>query len=217
MGFVRQCFCVSVCLLLGACSSGIRAGLLTIQQEVPSSNQTVRQAQLQPGYRYLLIEHHGHEALLVWVSQEPGPMGDTSIWVSADGVVFRLVQGRLVGVSEPLRHWSLTSEDPSLSVQQSLMNSSPLIQTSDRQPGYRMGAVQYLLRGPANAPTHVRAWVHAGQKLRWLEDRDADSGQQLALYAINLNDQIIAGHLCIGPGWCYSWQEWPFKNSANPS
>jgi hypothetical protein len=217
MGFVNQFFWVSVCLFLGACSSGMRAGLLTIQQEVLHSNQTVRQTQLQSGYRYLLIEHNGHEALLVWVSQEPGPLGDTSVWVSADGVIFRLAQGRLVGVSEPLRNWSLTSEVPSLTMRQSALYPTPFVQTSDRQPGFRLGTVHHLIRRPGNPQAHFMAWVEGGQKLRWVEDVDAGSGQQLALYAINLNDQIIAGHRCISPEWCYSWQGWPSTNSAKSS
>ena len=217
MGFVKPCLWASVCLLFSACSSGMRAGLLTIQQEVLRTHQSVRQTQLQSGYRYLLIERNGQEALLVWVSQEAGPMGDTSVWVSADGVIFRLAQGRLVGVSEPLRNWSLISEVPSPPLKVGAVFPTRFIQTSDMQPGFRLGTVHPTLRRPVQPQTQFRAWIEGGEELGWVEDIESDTGQPLAWYAINLQGQTIAGRRCITPEWCYSWQVWPAPSNQVPS
>ena len=195
----------------------MRAGLLTIQQEVLRPHQTGRQTQLQSGYRYLLIESNGQEALLVWVSQEAGPMGDTSVWVSADGVIFRLAQGRLVGVSEPLRNWSLISEVPSPPLKLGDVFPTRFIQTSDTQPGFRLGTVQNTLRGTVQSQTQFRAWIEGGEELGWVGDIEADTGQPLAWYAINLQGKTIAGRRCITPEWCYSWQVWPAPSNQVPS
>ena len=61
-------FISAVCLLVGACSSGMKAGLLTLQQEVMPTHQDVRSTTLRPGVRYLLVEEQGREGC--WFGSE---------------------------------------------------------------------------------------------------------------------------------------------------
>ena len=199
---------IATCLLLGGCSSGMRAGMLTFQEELAPNLPAVRETPLKPQLRYLLVESGGREALMVWVGNESGPVGETSVWLSADGVVVRLLQGRLVGVSEPRRAWQLTAEAPS---SQALdpASTAALVQTSDAQPGAQWGIVQDIRRQLLPATTSPMPWAEGTQGLRWVEEVDASTGQRLSLYAINAQNQTIAGQRCINPQWCLRWQTWP--------
>jgi hypothetical protein len=107
MWCLRWLLIAAVLQLLSACASGFSAGLSSLLDEVRSPPSSARQTPLKAGIRYLLVENNQREALMVWVGNEIGPMGPTTIWVSADGVVLRLAQGRLVGISEPTRQWPL--------------------------------------------------------------------------------------------------------------
>jgi hypothetical protein len=187
----------------------MKAGLLTLQQDVMPNRLQVRQAKLEPGYRYLLVEQQGREALLVWIGNESSALGETSVWLSADGVVVRLVEGRLVGVAEPNRNWRLTSETP-LSQQ----SSSQLKQTSDEQPGFHMGLVRTVTTLPLPVTARPMPWVDGEQNLNWLEEIDVTTGQRLALYAVNERKQTIAGQRCLGAEWCLRWQTWPATKTA---
>ena len=200
-------FMAGACLLMGACSSGMKAGLITLQQEVMPTRQDVRQSPLQPGVRYLLVEERGQEALLVWVGTEQGPLGETTVWTSADGVIVRLVQGRLVGVAEPLRTWRLTSETAF-----AVANTSQFSQRSDVQPGYRMGLVRTIEKKIVPSVPRPMPWVEESRHLNWIEEVDVSTGQRLAIVAVNEMNQTIAGQRCISPQWCLRWQAWP----ANP-
>lgn len=200
-------FMAGACLLMGACSSGMKAGLITLQQEVMPTRQDVRQSPLQPGVRYLLVEERGQEALLVWVGTEQGPLGETTVWTSADGVIVRLVQGRLVGVAEPLRTWRLTSETAF-----AVANTSQFRQRSDVQPGYRMGLVRTIEKKIVPSVPRPMPWVEENRHLNWIEEVDVSTGQRLAIVAVNEMNQTIAGQRCISPQWCLRWQAWP----ANP-
>lgn len=205
-------FISAACLLLGACSSGMRAGLLTLQQEVMPTRQEVRQSPLQPGVRYLLVEERGQEALLVWVGNEKGPLGETSVWVSADGVIVRLVQGRLVGVSEPQRTWHLTSETAV-----TVAGASQMRQTTDVQPGFHIGLVRTIEKKSLSVEPRPLAWVEETRDLSWVEEVDIATGQRLALFAMNGLNQTIAGQRCMSPEWCLRWQTWPANKHRIPT
>ena len=205
-------FMFAACLLVGACSSGIKAGLLTLQQEVMPTRQEVRQSPLQPGVRYLLVEERGQEALLVWVGNEKGPLGETSVWVSADGVIVRLVQGRLVGVSEPQRTWHLTSETAV-----KVAGTSQLRQTTDVQPGFHMGLVRTIEKKSLPVAPRPLAWFEETRDLNWVEEVDIATGQRLALFAMNGLNQTIAGQRCMSPEWCLRWQTWPANKHRIPT
>ena len=204
-------FISAVCLLVGACSSGMKAGLLTLQQEVMPTHQDVRSTTLRPGVRYLLVEEQGREALLVWVGNEKNPFGEASVWVSADGVIVRLVQGRLVGIADPLRTWNLTSETVATS-----SNSSQFSQTTDVQPGFRMGLVQRIEKKNLHATPRPMPWVEEARNLNWVEEVDVATGQRLAIFAVNEFNQTIAGQRCMSTEWCLRWQTWP-ANKSRPS
>ncbi len=201
-------------LVLAGCSSGLKAGLMTLKDEVMPSRSNVRQTALQPNYRYLLVETDGQEALMVWIGNEPHRLGQASIWVSADGVIIRTVKGKLVGVSEPRRHWQLISESivPSPPETSSITR---LIQSSDAQPGYRMGMERTVDQKVLPASAQAMSWLDRSLGLRWLEEVDSKTGERLALYGLSTDDQTIAGQRCVSAQWCLRWQAWPAKASAS--
>ena len=205
---------VAVGLLVG-CSSGQMAGVRAFQEEVFPRHLPVRQTALKPEFRYLLVEAKGQEALMIWVGTERSALGETSVWMSADGVVLRLAQGRLVGVSEPHRSWRLTAESPLLtnpaSTTQSLFS-----QTSDEQPGYRLGIKRTIEKLDLPAHHQTPEWALVYPHLRWIQEIDVSSGERLAVYGTNEQNHTLAGQRCLGPDWCLRWQVWPAMTLSPP-
>jgi hypothetical protein len=177
----------------------------------------VRRTALQSEFQYLWVQEDDREALLVWVGTGRSAEGDVSVWVSKDGVILRLLEGRLVGISEPLRSWHLIREK-TLNLGQN-PNDFPkaLIQTSDQQPGFRIGVErrvhQVLL---TSAPASV-AWYAGSPNVRWFAEIDTRSGLQTAYFALSNDNRTIAGQRCIASDWCVRWQSWPATaSSASP-
>ncbi len=194
-------------ILLCGCSSGMKAGILTIKSEVTSDLADVRKTSLNPNFQYLLVETSGQEALLVWVGNEPHQLGEAQVWVSADGVIIRTVSGRLVAVSEPNRHWQLVYEKV----------TSPLLpgttarcsQITDMQPGYLMGverAIDQKILPPDQQP---KTWFDQKTQLQWLQEIDPMTQERLAISGFDKNNYIVAGQRCITAKWCLRWQSWP--------
>jgi hypothetical protein len=205
---------VGAMLVLTACNSGMVAGLRTLQDEVMPTRLDVRQITLQPSFRYLLVEHKNQQALMVWVGHEKGPLGETTIWVSADGVILRLVQGRLVGVDEPARSWRLTSETVDTS---STVEQTPISQTSDEQPGFRLGVFRTVEKIELPSKPESMSWVEGNPDWQWVAEVDSTSGQSLAFYGMNAHRETMVGQRCLTPEWCLRWQAWPAKPSTSPS
>lgn len=205
----------TVAVLLSACTSGMVAGFLTIQEDVMPSHRAVDPTLLKPEFRYLRVENKGQEALMVWVGNEPGPLGETSVWVSADGVILRLNQGRLVGVAERGRNWRLTSESV-LANTAAYTGKSYFSQTSDEQPGFRLGIVRTIkkITWPSTPPAVT--WAPGANDLQWIEEVDTASGHRLALYGVNADHHAQAGQRCLAPEWCLRWQIWPARTSTSP-
>jgi hypothetical protein len=213
MHLIKTGLAVLASLFLSGCSSGMKAGFMTLKDEVMPSRSDVRKTALQTNYRYLLVETEGQEALMVWIGNEPHRLGQASVWVSSDGVIIRMVKGKLVGVSEPRRHWQLISESI-LTSTEFPSSITRLTQTSDAQPGYRMGVVRTVDQKFLPTSVQATAWVDRSLGLRWLEEVDSSTGERIALYGLNDSDQTIAGHRCMTAHWCLRWQAWPAKASA---
>lgn len=204
-------------LLLSACSWGSVAGLMMPKRVGVPSPVEVSSSALQPGFRYLLVkEENGHEALMVWVGNEKSPHGESSVWVSSDGVVLRLAQGRLIGISSLSRNWRLVDEWPVFQENHSQETPLQRIQTSDEQPGFRLGTVLILTERHLATPPVSMSWVVGANDLRWVEQVDKSSGRQHALFAVDNQNQTIAGKRCIHPDWCLSWQAWPAQPNKRP-
>lgn len=203
----------AVVLLVG-CSSAQMAGWWTLQEEVMPRQLPVRQMTLKPEFRYLLVENKGQEALMVWVGMEHSALGETSVWMSADGVVLRLVQGRLVGVSEPHRSWRLTTESP-VSTNPSLTTRPQFSQTSDEHPAFRLGIKRSIAKVDLTANPQTTGWAVDAQDLRWTQEVDISSGQRLAMHGMNAQNHTMAGQRCMTPDWCLRWQVWPAKTTTS--
>jgi uncharacterized protein YcfL len=204
---------VTAVVLLVGCGSAQVAGLRTFQEEVMPSQLPVRQTALKPEFRYLLVESKGQEALMIWVGTERSALGETTVWMSADGVVIRLVQGRLVGVSEPHRSWRLVSESPTNT---SSASRSQFIQTSDEHPGFSLGIQRTINKVELPLDPKTTAWAVVAQDLRWTQEVDISSGQRLALHGTNAHNHTMAGQRCLTPEWCLRWQAWPAKTTTSP-
>lgn len=201
-----------VYLLLCACGSDIRTGLSSIRQEIMPTAQTVRHLPLKPELRYLLVQSEGREALMVWVGTERTLLCEASVWVSADGVVMRLCNGRLIGVSEPKRQWQLIDESPALSVTPPMSDRSIHRQTMDEQPGFHIGMVRTIEKIPLTGINQPISWVVTHREMQWTEEVDRLSGTRLTLYAVNPEHDWMAGQRCMTPDWCLQWQTWPAKS-----
>jgi hypothetical protein len=191
----------------------MHAGILTLQQVVMPRKVDVQRTALKSELKYLWMQEHDREALLVWVGTERTAQGNVSVWVSADGVIIRLLEGRLVGISEPLRSWHLIREKPLELGQNSDVFPKAMIQTSDQQPGFRIGVerhVSQVLR--TSAPASV-TWYAGTPDVRWFAEIDTRSGLQTAYFAVTSEDRAIAGQRCIESDWCVRWQSWPVTTS----
>lgn len=187
----------------------MHAGLLTLKQEVMPSRLNVRQVALQKDFRYLWVQAQNQEALLVWVGTESSPQGNVSVWVSADGVVVRLLNGRLIGISEPRRSWQLIRETQSPEGQNPGSYPIRLIQTSDQQPGFQIGIERPVHQVMLAVAPDVLSWFAGTPDVRWIEEKDHMTGKQTAIFALSSNEQTVAGQRCIASDWCVRWQTWP--------
>lgn len=207
-----------VCLLLCACGSDMRTGLSSLRQDLMPRAQTVRNVPLKPELRYLLVKREEREALLVWVGTERTLLCEASVWVSADGVVMRLCEGRLIGVSEPQRQWQLIDESAALAVHPTLShlsNRSIHRQTTDAQPGFHLGMVRTIEKIKSTRPDQPVPWIDIRHDVSWIAEVDPLSGTRLTLYAVSPEHDWMAGQRCITPDWCVQWQTWPTKSSAS--
>ena len=205
----RALAAAAACVSLGltACSPTLRAGWQTVEQAW-GTPAPVRNTDLNPALRYLLVQQQGREALLVWVGDEPGPLGSTSVWVGADGVVLRTAQGRLVGVAEPTRNWRL--------VRQAATGSSTVTDIVDVQPGHRIGLRQTGQRTALSAAPTAHRFVGDTRGLRWQEDRWADASLPPSHVALDAQNQVVYGQRCLAADWCLSWQGWPANPKVSP-
>lgn len=201
--------CVS--LGLTACSPTLRAGWQTVEQAWAAPT-AVRHSKLDPALRYLLVHHQDREALLVWVGDEPGPLGPTRVWVGADGVVLRTAQGRLVGVAEPTRQWRLIRQDPP----PESGPSSTVTHTIDMQPGHRLGLRVPLQRRMLSSAPQPTRWLGDATGLRWEEERPVDATLPPLWHALDAQGQVVYGQRCLAADWCLSWQVWPTDREASP-
>lgn len=202
-------------IFLCGCSSGMKAGILTIKSEVSPDRSDVRKTSLNPNFQYLMVETSGQEALLVLVGIEPHKLGQAQVWVSADGAIIRTVSGRLVAVSEPSRYWQLVDEKLPSSVLHS--KTERRLQITDMQPGGLMGvlrAVDLKILPPDQQPD---TWFIQHTQLEWLQEIDPVTHERLAISGFNKNNYIVAGQRCMTAKWCLRWQSWPAPlNTASP-
>lgn len=195
----------------------MRAGLLSIQQDIMPSPQSARHTPLKPDLRYLLVQSGGREALMVWVGTERTSLCEASVWVGADGVVVRLCDSRLVGVSEPQRQWQLLDESAALSTPPVSTNRSIHHQTTDQQPGFLFGNIRTVEKISLPNLDTPMTWFSKHPQMQWVEERDHFSGVRLTLYTVNSEHDGMAGQRCITPDWCLQWQTWPVKSPASNS
>ena len=203
-------------LMCVSCSSGMNAGWRTLQQEIAPLRANVRQKELNPNYRYLLIQQNEQESLLVWVGNEQSLVGVLSVWVSADGVVVRLCEGRLIGISELKRRWQIIERRSVVSQDDAQLNARWVQQISDLIPDYEMGHVQ-LLALRSLSPPKYSAWFLNHESLSWFEEYEVSSGLQTAVFAMTDEQKIVGGQRCMTPTWCVRWQSWPTSFAKTPA
>lgn len=205
------------CLLLCSCSSDMRAGLLSIQHDIMPPPQSARHTPLKPDLRYLLVQSGGREALMVWVGTERTSLCEASVWVGADGVVVRLCDSRLVGISEPQRQWQLIDESAAITTNPNSVNRRIHRQITDQQPGFHMGMVRTIEKINAIDQAPPVTWIGRQHGTQWVEEIDQISRTRIGWYTVNSEHSGVAGQRCIAPDWCLQWQTWPPKYPASNS
>ena len=206
--------CLATAILLAGCGSNMRAALQTAQQAWDGGQASLQPAgALQPGLDYLRVHIGRQSGLMVRADDEPGVPGPVGRWFSADGAVLRLLEGRLVGLTDGSRSWQLSRPLEPVdwrAVAQGLERQQTWV--IDQQPGYRFGqrserSLRLALAGPA---TH--AMVAAGPGLRWFREADSRDARFSTWYAVDLASQparVVYAQTCLEVDWCLSWQPWP--------
>jgi hypothetical protein len=197
----------------------MRAGLDTLRQAWPGSTGALPDAvALDARYRYLRVQVEGRTGLMVLADHDPGPQGRTAVWYSADGVVLRLAEGRIAGVTDGVRSWQWVSAAAPIDWQ-AVVTRGPtrFEQIIDRQPGWRFGERRArVVQAMASAPALHRA-VGLPPQVQWFEERNASGAPQPVWYAVVLSAegaQVMYGQTCLETDWCLSWQPWPAAAEA---
>lgn len=204
-------------LALTGCSLGSNAGMATLRGEIRSAEPSPRLVPLQSGVKYLLVKHEKREALMVWIGNETSAMGDVSVWVSADGVILRLSKtGQLLGVAETTRHWRTVSKTP-FTPEKPDKNKKTLVETTDLQPGYRLGVQRPVDVSKIDAPSDDGLWFVKAADLEWTQKLDSSTGQKIGAVGRHpTNLDHVAGYRCIASDWCLRWQSWPIDSQELP-
>lgn len=206
------CLVASAFALLAGCANTMHTSLGTLMHAWGGGAQSPPDpAALDRRYRYLRARVDHRVAFMVWADDEHGPQGSTSVWYSADGVVLRLVDGRLAGITDGPRSWRWVSAvSPPDWRAVAAGGSAPFEQVIDRQPGWRFGERRVrVVRAIAGAPASHQA-VGLPPGVQWFEERNTTGSAQPAWYAVEPGAaRVLYGQACVEDDWCLSWQPWP--------
>lgn len=233
---LRRCTALAAVLsfvvALGGCA-GTRGASAIAQTLGQALGQTLGQAAsfgdrlagvaLNPSFRYLRIGiSGGGGALLVLGYVDSDARGPIEVWYSGGGEVFRLQNGRVVGVAGPFAEWRNVRmpELPAWSAMvHAVRGGAPLRWTRvrDVMPGYRADIRDSLsVRETLPPSRHTLQGVDAAS-LTWfeevLEQTDGDDmALPLARYAVDFSggrERVVYGEQCVALTLCLSWQQWP--------
>ena len=191
----------------------MHAGLRTLDQAwngVPAGVDTLP---LNPALTYLRVQLGRQTGLMVLADQAASPRGTVHTWVSADGAVLRLVDGRLDGFADLRQSWSLvTAGLPPPWDTLPDTAGSPFAEVLDVQPGYRLGQQRLRERVAADQAPPVHQWRGEPGAVRWFVERSVNDASEPRWYAVDLQSKparVVYGQACLDPDVCLSWQTWP--------
>jgi hypothetical protein len=207
-------------LLLTACSTTAWSGLETLAQAFWGDSADIEHQPLDPKLTYLRVQVGQQVGLMVQANDIAAAQADHSRWYSVDGVVLRLMQGRIQAVNEGGRSW--TAVEPNRVDWRAVASGQVQRwrEVSDQRPGYRFGLARdrELRVARATPPAHVlEASRHVTAPVTWFEERNAQGQPQSAWYAVDVAQQparVIYGQTCLQAQWCVNWQVWP-PNAAS--
>jgi hypothetical protein len=212
--------CTLLCpWLLSGCSTTARAGLDTIAQALRGANPDVERLELNPQLTYLRVQIGRQVGLMVRADEPsiaPAELSDRSRWYSADGVVLRFAQGRIVAMHDRERSWAWVDSPQPVDWRRAAAGEvQRWREVSDQQPGYRLGRLREreLQVVRAVPPGDVlEASRHLTAPVTWFEERNVSGDPQTTWYAVDLSAptaRVVYGQTCLQEDWCLNWQVWP--------
>lgn len=191
----------------------MHAGLRTMDQAWNGVPAEVDSLPLNPSLTYLRVQLGRQTGLMVLADQAPSARGTVHTWVSADGAVLRLVDGRLDGYADLRQSWSLVSAGTPPAWGAPPDTPGPAFsEVLDVQPGYHLGQRRLRERLAADGPPASNQWRGDPGAVRWYVERNVQGEPEPRWYAVDLQSQparVVYGQACLDPTVCLSWQTWP--------
>jgi hypothetical protein len=205
---------VVVASLCAGCGNTMRSGLATVKEAFASADEVLPAAgTLDLRFAYLRVHVEGRVALMASADHDFGPQGRTAIWYSADGVVLRLADGRLVGMTDGARSWHWVSAAAPIDWQAVRTQGRVIFeQVIDQQPGWRFGQRRTRVVEALAGPPASHGSVDLPAPVQWFEERNAAGPAQPSWYAVTFAQkgaEVVYGQTCLDTRWCLSWQPWP--------
>lgn len=200
-------------LALAGCGPTMHAGLRTLEQAWSGVPTGVDTLPLDPALTYLRVQLGRQTGLMVLADQAASPRGTVHTWVSADGAVLRLVDGRLDGYADLRQSWSLAAAGlPPAWTPLADPGGSRFAEVLDVQPGYRLGQQRLRERVAADRAPAGHQWRGDPDAVRWFVERNAQDASEPRWYAVDLQStpaRVVYGQACLNAEVCLSWQAWP--------
>lgn len=185
-------------------------------------------ARLNPRFHYLRVTIHDSWIFMASGTPNIDAPGTTGVWYSADRVVLRFQDGRLVAAIGTPTEWRQVTlpQLPPWEVLAGETKPVSWIRTRDVMPGYRYGIRDHLLLQRIPPPSNSNLKGIDPHSLVWFEERlestddvtGYDNHLPPARYALDTSNThaIVYGEQCLSPDFCFAWQRWPADQRKAP-
>ncbi len=186
----------------------------TFRAARPAAGGAADGAALSPSLRYLRTTSTGGVSLLVLGYLDQDANGPIEVWYSSSRAVFRLQNGRVIGLSGTDIEWTNVVV-PTLPAWSAIARSGTTLEWTrqrDVMPGYRLGTVDHLTLRRISPPSSSEMVGAIMQEWAWFEEQVRDGSLPVARYAIDLSrepGEAVYGEQCFSSTLCLTWQRWP--------
>lgn len=222
-------------LALAGCASGGSALFQTMQmfgsQVLPGAAPHGLPLHPDPRYRYLRVDLKDRApAMMVLAYLDPHPLGVIEVWLSAQGEVLKLQNGRIVATHGLVLDWSAVRfVAPPPAWPDVAAHETAFDRERDELPHYRYGLrEQVTVRVMAQpAASALSASLHPDMAARytWFQETavPADAANapnrppSTSWFAWGLHlgqPMVVYSEQCLGPDFCLRMQRWPVQEGA---
>ena len=199
---------------LSGCSTESDAIVSTFRAAWRATAGAAHGAPLNPSLRYLRTTSTGGVSFLVLGNLDRDANGPIEVWYSSSRAVFRLQNGRVIGLSGTDVEWAHVVVPALPSWSAIARSGTPLewARQRDVMPGYRLGTVDHLTLRRITPPSSSELVGTSMQELVWFEEQAREDRLPVARYAIDMSREpgaVVYGEQCFSPTLCLTWQRWP--------